>query len=62
MYIGIDIGGTKCAVVKGRKNENGEIEILDKIRFETVGFTETFEKIMAAVEKLMPCEKIGISC
>ena len=62
MYIGIDIGGTKCAVVKGRKRENGEIEIIEKIRFETLAFRETFEKIMTSVEALMPCEKIGISC
>ncbi len=62
MYIGIDIGGTKCAVVKGRKRENGEIEIIEKIRFETLAFGETFEKIMTSVEALMPCEKIGISC
>ena len=62
MYIGIDIGGTKCAVVKGRKRENGEIEIIEKIRFETLEFRETFEKIMTSVEALMPCEKIGISC
>ena len=62
MYIGIDIGGTKCAVVKGQKSENGEIEIIDKIRFETVSYEETFNKIIEAVEALMPCEKIGISC
>ena len=62
MYIGIDIGGTKCAVVKGRKGNRGEIEILDKIRFETTDKNETLERIFGAVEKLMPCEKIGISC
>ena len=62
MYIGVDIGGTKCAVVKGRKKENGEIEIIEKIRFETVAFKETLEKIIESVEALMPCEKIGISC
>ena len=57
MYLGIDIGGTKCAVVKGQKKENGEIEIVDKI-----GFEETLEKIIDSVKALMPCEKIGISC
>ena len=62
MYIGIDIGGTNCAIVKGRKLLSGEMEILEKIRFETLGFEETLEKIMCSVEKLMPCEKIGISC
>ena len=62
MYIGIDIGGTKCAVVKGRKRKDGEIEILEKIRFETTNKDETLEKIFGAVESLMPCEKIGVSC
>ena len=62
MYIGIDIGGTKCAVVKGEKSSSGEMNILNKIRFDTVGFKETLEKIFDAVESLMPCEGIGISC
>ena len=62
MYIGIDIGGTKCAVVKGQKCENGEMKVISKIRFETLGFKETFEKIIKAVDELMPCERIGISC
>ena len=62
MYIGIDIGGTKCAVVKGRKKENGEMEIIEKIRFETLDFSTTLGKIFDAVEALMPCDKIGISC
>ena len=62
MYIGIDIGGTKCAIVKGRRLETGEMEILEKIRFETKGFKETLDKIMESVGSLMPCDKIGISC
>ena len=62
MYIGIDIGGTKCAVVKGQRLANGEIEIIEKIRFDTVGFEETLQKIIDSVASLMPCEKIGISC
>ncbi len=62
MYIGVDIGGTKCAVVKGEKSCSGEMKILSKIRFETVGFEETLEKIICAVESLMPCDAIGISC
>ena len=62
MYIGIDIGGTKCAIVKGRRLSSGEMEIVDKIRFETTDFKETLERIMNAVATLMPCEKIGISC
>ena len=50
--IGIDIGGTKCAVVSGNKNG----EILDKIRFETTTPQETIQNIKAAVEKIGTCE------
>ena len=62
MYIGIDIGGTKCAVVKGERLESGDMRIIEKIRFETRGFKETLDKIIDSVRALMPCEKIGISC
>ena len=37
MYIGLDIGGTKCAAVLGNLAEN--VEILDKITFATAGKT-----------------------
>ena len=57
-YIGIDIGGTKCAVVKGDL-ENG---VKEKIRFATMGKDETLKNIFDAVEKLMPAEAIGVSC
>lgn len=62
MYIGIDIGGTKCAVVKGAFDGEGNMQVVKKIRFETVGVNETLKKIFDAVEELMPCECIGISC
>ena len=62
MYLGIDIGGTKCAVVKGRRLPSGEMEIFEKIRFETVGFEETLKKIFESAEALLPFDKIGISC
>ncbi len=58
MYIGIDIGGTKCAVVKA--DENGKI--LDKIRFETTYYEETINKIFDGVEKMGKADGIGISC
>ena len=57
-FIGIDIGGTKCAVVSG----NFEVGVTDKIRFETASKDETLEQIFRAVEGLMPAEAIGISC
>ena len=56
-YIGVDIGGTKCAVVKG--DENG---ISKKLRFDTESCAVTVEKILAAVASLMPADAIGISC
>ena len=57
-YIGIDIGGTKCAVVKGCSAD----EIENKISFKTEDLATTLEKIFEAVETLMPCDGIGISC
>lgn len=57
MLTGIDIGGTKCAVIVG--DENG---IADKIRFETTTVDETIKNIISAVEKLGANDAIGISC
>ena len=48
-YTGIDIGGTKCAVIAGDENR-----IADKIRFDTSGVDETVANIVNAVEKLGP--------
>ena len=56
-YTGIDIGGTKCAVITG--DENG---ITDKIKFGTTTVNETIENIINAVEKLGANDAIGISC
>ena len=62
MYIGIDIGGTKCAVIKADDNGNK----IEKIAFDTKGFEETLEKIINEVEKMGAAEKecraVGISC
>lgn len=57
-YIGIDIGGTKCAVTLG--DEQGTV--LDKIYFETTSVSETLERIFHAVRALGSCDAIGISC
>lgn len=57
MLTGIDIGGTKCAVIKG--DSSG---IFEKIKFDTTSVDETLENIVAAVEKLGAGEAIGISC
>lgn len=61
--IGIDIGGTKCAVTLG--NEQGEV--LQKIYFETTTVAETIDHIFQAVRELFRIAgenpaAIGISC
>lgn len=56
--IGIDIGGTKCAVVSG--NENGEI--IRKEKFSTMDWKSTVEKIIEIAKTMGECDAIGISC
>ena len=60
MKIGVDIGGTKCAVVLG-----DEPRVIEKIRFETTDRDSTISKIIDAVEQISQIGKgdaIGISC
>lgn len=58
MKIGIDIGGTKCAVVLG---DSTHIE--QKIKFPTTTYEETLERILDAVGQLKGHgDAIGISC
>ena len=58
-YIGIDIGGTKCAVTRGSGTR-----IDEKIRFDTTGRDETLAKIFDATERLMTHDvtAVGVSC
>ncbi len=58
MYIGIDIGGTKCAVT----SSDGNGTITGKIRFTTEEPEKTLDRILRAVEELGPPKAIGISC
>ena len=58
MYIGLDIGGTKCAVILGDSQGN----IVKKIKFATTSKDETMNNIFSAVEELGECQSIGISC
>ena len=58
MYTGIDIGGTKCAVVTGGENA----EVNGKIKFETGPVEKTYKKICDAVRALGVGKAIGISC
>lgn len=58
MYIGIDIGGTKCAVISA--DENGRK--LTRIAFPTTDYSSTMARMMAEIEKLPPATAIGVSC
>lgn len=66
-FLGIDIGGTKCAVLAG----TAEMEILDRIQFETrteKGPTYAIEKLLETAENMVAKFKqkqllaVGISC
>lgn len=58
MYIGIDIGGTKCAVTRAQTPRTVE----KKIRFDTTTVSETLSRIFEAVAACMPADAIGVSC
>ena len=58
MYIGVDIGGTKCAVCES----SGDGKILKKIKFATTTCEETIENICQAIEQMDSPQAIGISC
>ena len=57
MKIGIDIGGTKCAVVLG-----DDTHVEKKIKFPTTTCEETLKNILHAVSEIGEGDAIGISC
>lgn len=57
MKIGVDIGGTKCAVVLG-----DETRIVKKIKFQTTTCEETLKNIVGAIKEIGEGDAIGISC
>lgn len=66
-YLGIDIGGTKCAVVMGES----DFKIHHKIQFETRferGYSEILDEFSGHIDNLLPkipgkqLKRIGISC
>lgn len=67
--LGIDIGGTKCAIVYG-KRIGSDLQIVDKIRIETTAVDETIGNIISEAKKMMARHQlsattvraIGISC
>ena len=50
--VGLDIGGTKCAVTLGAEKD-GEIEILTKKKFATQGTPEEVMERLLTEEELM---------
>lgn len=70
-YIGLDIGGTKCAVLLAALDHG--IQLLDKIRFDThseKGFEYAYDKLCASMEEILARNQldfsrvhaIGVSC
>lgn len=57
MKLGIDIGGTKCAVVLG--DEKG---IYGKMRFDTTSCENTMAEIISAAHSFSGFDGIGVSC
>ena len=57
-YLGIDIGGTKCAVVLGNENLN----VINKVSFPTTSFDETLKRIIDAAKYIGDFDAIGVSC
>lgn len=71
--LGIDIGGTKCAVILGEHLNNSEMVIIDKLSFPTEainGPEYTLSKIFNSIQAILhrnkvlieECIGIGISC
>ena len=57
-YLGIDIGGTKCAVVLGDENLN----VIKKVSFHTASFDETLKRIIDEAKCIGNFDAIGVSC
>ena len=58
MIAGVDIGGTKCAVLLGDTQGN----ILKKTVIKTTNFQETYAAIQRELKNIQPFDCIGISC
>ncbi|MBQ9921401.1 MAG: ROK family protein [Clostridia bacterium] len=61
MLIGIDIGGTKCAVILG--TESGEV--ITKEKFATTNVSDTVDRILSSAKKLAQGNAVkacGVSC
>ena len=66
-YIGLDIGGTKCAQTIGKISENDDLEILKRAEFPTAGqnsevILDKFSGFIEDALKDFKISGIGISC
>ncbi len=67
--LGVDIGGTKCAVIYG-KYDDGNLTVEDKIKFPTADVDKTIGKILESLGQIMErnsltsenTEAVGVSC
>lgn len=68
-HLGVDIGGTKCAVLYGIDTDS-QLEVVDKIRFETTGADRTLNRILVELKSMCArhgldpsnTKGVGISC
>lgn len=69
ILLGVDIGGTKCAVTLGL-SKDGDIDIKDKLAFPTTDVEDTIRNIESSIEEVLErnsltskeVSAIGISC
>lgn len=67
-YLGIDIGGTKCAIVVGDKDFNVYRKVQFETRTEKRGYAEIIKELFLHIDKLFnefsqeQLARIGISC
>lgn len=67
--LGIDVGGTKCAVIYGNR-DGSDLHILDKNKFPTTSLEDTIHNIVASIDNIMrkhtlskdQIAAVGISC
>lgn len=67
--LGIDVGGTKCAIIYGIDND-GVLEIADKVRFDTTDAQSTISNILRELKEMCArhgldssnTKGVGISC
>lgn len=67
--LGIDIGGTKCAVIYGQREDNA-LNIVEKVKFPTTDVNDTIGNICKELKQLMArhglsaenTRAVGISC